>query len=156
MSIIQSRGQERGTKKRQLQEGRCGVNAGTSHLWATGPWCQQVSGELGSVHIRMAAWKAEMNIYLPTGSILPGVHFISERLTPSGMIGLGEALGRRKEVQMNPVGSRLLQCWKEKETMWKTKAGRKHPALDNQDLGILRAKGREKNWLKWQSLRSSS
>lgn len=36
-----------------------------------------------------------MNIYLPTGSVLPGVHFISGLLTPSGMIGLGEALGRR-------------------------------------------------------------
>lgn len=154
--IIQSRGQERETTERQMQESRCSANAGPSHLRATGPWCQQISAEPGSVHIRTAAWKAEMNIYLPTGSALPGVHFISRLLTPRGIIGLGEALGRRKEVQTKPVGSGLLQYWKEKEMMWKTKAGRKLPAWDNQDPGILRAKGREKRCLKWRSLRSSS
>lgn len=90
------------------------------------------------MHIYLAALKVEMNIYLPTGSVLPEVHFISGRLTPSGMIGLGEALGRRKEVQMNPVGSGLLHYWKEEEMMGKTKAGRQHPAWDNQDPGFLR------------------
>ena len=39
------------------------MNADISHLWATGTGSQQVSGEPGGVHIRIAMRKAEVNSY---------------------------------------------------------------------------------------------
>lgn len=58
-----------------------------------------------------------MNIYLPTGSVLLGVHFISGLLTPSGIIGLGEALGRRKKYRRNLWGVDCYNIGKRKEMM---------------------------------------